>query len=96
MIRAQRGLEAAGRGWLEDGLLDRLVAVLETCGLPVSGAQLPDGVSASALLEAMEKVRLIRAGSLRWVLPVTLGETVIADDVTEAEVRAALAGCGVG
>ena len=41
------------------------------------------------------KVRVIRAGSLRWVLPVGLGETVIADDVTETEVRAALADCGV-
>jgi 3-dehydroquinate synthase len=43
----------------------------------------------------MEKVRLIRAGSLRWVLPAGLGDTVIADDVTEAEVRAALAAAGV-
>ena len=47
------------------------------------------------LLAAMEKVRLIRAGSLRYVLPVALGETVIADDVTEDEVRRALAACGV-
>jgi hypothetical protein len=43
----------------------------------------------------MEHVRLIRAGSLRWVLPVALGETEIADDVTEAEVRQALRDCGV-
>ena len=38
-------------------------------------------------------MRLIRAGSLRWVLPLELGETVIADDVTEAELRSA--DCGV-
>jgi 3-dehydroquinate synthase len=44
----------------------------------------------------MEKVRLIRAGSLRFVLPVTPGETVIVDDVTEDEVRSALAACGLG
>jgi 3-dehydroquinate synthase len=43
----------------------------------------------------MEKVRQIRAGSLRWVLPVDLGESVIADDVTATEVRAALADRGV-
>ena len=42
----------------------------------------------------MEKVRLIRAGSLRCVLPVELGETIIADDVGEDEVRAALAARG--
>jgi 3-dehydroquinate synthase len=42
----------------------------------------------------MEKVRLIRAGSLRYVLPMTFGATVIADDVTEAEVARALKECG--
>jgi hypothetical protein len=39
----------------------------------------------------MEKVRLIRAGSLRYVLPIRLGESEIADDVSEAEVIEALA-----
>ena len=44
----------------------------------------------------MEKVRLIRAGSLRFVLPAGLGETVIADDVGEDEIRARAApACGV-
>ena len=57
--------------------------MLDRCGLPTRRDALPAGVTADALLEAMEKVRLIRAGSLRWVLPVALGETVIADDVTE-------------
>jgi 3-dehydroquinate synthase len=87
---------AARRGWLDEALLDRLLALLERCGLPARASALPPGVRAEPLLGAMEKVRLIRAGSLRWVLPVALGETVIADDVTTAEVRAALADCGVG
>jgi 3-dehydroquinate synthase len=43
----------------------------------------------------MENVRLIRAGSLRCVLPIAAGETVIADDVTEDEVRAALHAVGI-
>jgi 3-dehydroquinate synthase len=86
---------AARRGWLSTELLDRLLAVIEGCGLPSRASALPAGVSADALLGAMDKVRLIRAGSLRWVLPLALGETVIADDVTEPEIRAALADCGV-
>jgi 3-dehydroquinate synthase len=53
-------------------------------------------VDADAVLVAMEKVRLIRAGSLRYVLPIAPGETAIVDDVTEAEVRRALAACGLG
>jgi 3-dehydroquinate synthase len=86
---------AVRRGWLAEGLLERLEGVLDRCGLPTRAGALPRDVTAGALLEAMEKVRLIRAGSLRWVLPIELGETVIADDVTDAEVRAALADCGV-
>jgi 3-dehydroquinate synthase len=86
---------AARRGWLAPDLLDRLVSVLDRCGLPTRASALPAGVGADALLSAMEKVRLIRAGSLRWVLPVALGESVIADDVTQAEIRDALADCGV-
>ena len=52
-------------------------------------------MSGPDVLAAMEHVRLIRAGSLRYVLPVALGETVIADDVTEDEVRRALRDCAV-
>jgi 3-dehydroquinate synthase len=57
-------------------------------------SDLPVSVDGRAIVGAMEKVRLIRAGSLRWVLPVAFGETVIADDVTEGEVRRALRECG--
>jgi 3-dehydroquinate synthase len=86
---------ATARGWLAESQLDRLIELLSRFGLPVDGGALPPDVRADALIAAMEKVRLIRAGSLRWVLPLGLGETVIADDVSEAEVRAALAACGV-
>jgi 3-dehydroquinate synthase len=86
---------AAARGWLREPVLARLTGLLTRCGLPTHGADLPAGVRADALLAATEKVRLIRAGSLRWVLPVDLGETVIVDDVTDAEVAAALSACGV-
>ena len=86
---------AAARGWLPDAVLDRLLAVLVRCGLPVSADDLPVPVAADAILAATEKVRLIRAGSLRWVLPLDLGDTVIADDVSDAELRRALAACGV-
>ena len=86
---------AEARGWLDPVLLERLIAVLDRSGLPTDAAALPPGVTAAALLDAMDKVRMIRAGSLRWVLPLALGETVIADDVSEAEVRDALARSGV-
>jgi 3-dehydroquinate synthase len=86
---------AAARGLLAPGLLAHLAGLLRRCGLPTTAAELPPGISADAVLAAMEKVRLIRDGSLRYVLPVGLGVTVIADDVGEREVRRALAECGL-
>jgi 3-dehydroquinate synthase len=86
---------AAARGLLAHELLERLLALLRRCGLPTTAAELAAPVDGQAVLAAMEHVRLIRAGSLRWVLPVALGETEIADDVTEDEVRHALRDCGV-
>jgi 3-dehydroquinate synthase len=86
---------AADRGLLDEDALQRLVDLLQRCGLPTTGADLPARIEADAILAAMEKVRLIRAGSLRFVLPTAPGETVIADDVTEDEVRAALHAAGI-
>ena len=50
---------------------------------------------ALSVLEAMAIVERIRAGSLRYVLPVAFGETIIADDVGEEEVREALQQSGM-
>ena len=86
---------AARRGWLQEAALERVIGLLEACRLPVSARDLPVDVSADALIAATAKVRLIRAGNLRWVLPTGLGSTVIADDVSDDEIRAALAECGV-
>ena len=86
---------AAGRGLLPAALLEELIELLRGCGLPTCGADLPVPVAADDIVAAMEKIRLIRAGSLRYVLPAAIGETVIADDVGEEETRRALAACGL-
>ena len=86
---------AANRGLLPAETLERLIALLERVGLPTCAAQLPVAVDGDAIVAAMSKVRLIRAGSLRYVLPVCLGETEIADDVSNSELREALAETGV-
>jgi 3-dehydroquinate synthase len=86
---------AAARGLLAPELLERLLALLRRCDLPTAAGDLAAPADGAAVLAAMEHVRLIRAGSLHYVLPVALGETVIADDVGEDEVRQALRDCGV-
>jgi len=87
---------AAARGLLDEDLLARILELLRRCRLPTVASELAVAVDADAVLAAMDKVRLIRAGSLRFVLPVAPGETVIVDDVTEHEVRCALAASGLG
>jgi 3-dehydroquinate synthase len=82
------------RGLLDERTLERLLTLLRRCALPTTARELPVPVDVDAVVLAMEKVRQIRAGSLRYVLPVAIGETVIADDVEEDEVRDALAACG--
>jgi 3-dehydroquinate synthase len=86
---------ARDRGLLDPNLLERLLDLLQQCALPTTASELPVPVDADAVIEAMGKVRQIRAGSLRFVLPVALGETLIADDVEEDEVRDALVACGM-
>jgi 3-dehydroquinate synthase len=86
---------ATARGLLDPTLLERIVRLLRRCGLPTRAEDLPVAVDGAALLGALEKVRLIRAGSLRYVLPSALGTTVIADTVSEDEVRQALAASGL-
>jgi 3-dehydroquinate synthase len=86
---------AAGRGLLSRERLERILALLRRVGLPTTAAELPTGVDIERLLSATERIRLIRGGGYRFVLPIDLGETVIADDVTPAELRRALGRCGI-
>ncbi|NGY63149.1 3-dehydroquinate synthase [Lentzea sp. NEAU-D13] len=88
---------AVSRGLLDSGVRDRLVTLLRTVGLPTSLSDLPVPVDPAAVVAALDQVRKIRDGKIRFVLPVELGCTVIADDVTNAEVRdAMLASLAVG
>jgi 3-dehydroquinate synthase len=81
---------AERRGLLAPAVLRRVVALLRTVGLPVEVDDLPVRVDPAKTLAALGQIRKIRDGHLRFVLPVQLGETVIADDVTDDEIHAAL------
>ena len=86
---------AAARGLLSADRLDQMLGLLRRVGLPTTALELPAAIDPARLLEAIERIRLIRGGGFRFVLPLDLGETVIADDVTPAELRHALLRCGV-
>jgi 3-dehydroquinate synthase len=78
------------RGLLDEALAERIVALIRRLGLPVRLQHLRSVPPIDDILGALDKIREIRDGSLRFVLPVELGTTLIAEDVTEDEVRQAL------
>ncbi|MCM1976491.1 3-dehydroquinate synthase [Streptomyces sp. G1] len=80
-----------GRGWLEDAAYTRLLTLLRHAGLPCDRTELPVPLAPEAVITALDKIRLIRDGRLRFVLPVAIGTTAISDDVTDDELRQALA-----
>jgi 3-dehydroquinate synthase len=86
---------AAARGLLSPESHARIVGLLRRVGLPTAAEELPVPVDGERLLRAAERITLIRGGGYRFVLPIELGETVIADDVTPSELRAALRRCGI-
>jgi 3-dehydroquinate synthase len=86
---------ASARGLLPPRGLSRILGLLRRVGLPTTAAELPAPVEAEELLQAVERIRLIRGGGYRFVLPIDVGETVIADDVSPDELRQALADCGI-
>jgi 3-dehydroquinate synthase len=85
---------AVDRGLLDVATYERIVQLLRRVGLPTRAEELSVPIAIEAVIAAMDKVRLIRAGSLRYVLPVALGATLIADDVTDDEARRALRAVG--
>jgi 3-dehydroquinate synthase len=81
---------AAGRGLLAPDALARMTALLRRVGLPVSLDALAVVPDPGAVVSVLSQIREIRAGHLSLVLPVGLGRTLITDDVSDEEIRAAL------
>lgn len=81
---------AERRGLLDPALRRRITGLLGEVGLPVTHGDLPAWLDPDGTVAALGQIRKIRGGRLHFVLPVELGETVIADDVTDDEIHAAL------
>ena len=72
-----------------------ILGLLRRVRLPTTALELRAPLDGERLLHAIERIRLIRGGGFRFVLPMDIGETVIADDVTPGELGEALRRCGV-
>ncbi|HTZ43720.1 MAG TPA: 3-dehydroquinate synthase family protein [Jatrophihabitans sp.] len=85
---------ALGRGALDPAEADRIVGLLRVLGLPTALVDLAAQPVLGELLGCLDKIRQVRDGSLRFVLPTRIGATRIVDDVTTAELRAAISLAG--
>jgi 3-dehydroquinate synthase len=81
---------AVNRGVLNAALRDRLVRLLHRVDLPTTLSELPVPVDADAVIAGLDQIRKIRNDNIRFVLPFELGGTLIANDVTNDEVAAAM------
>jgi 3-dehydroquinate synthase len=81
---------AVVRGLLATSTRDRLVQLLRRIDLPTSLADFSVPVDPRAVVAGLGQIRKIRDSKIRFVLPVEFGCTVIADDVTDDEVLAAI------
>ena len=81
---------AMARGVLEPATGARIVRILRALGLPGTFTELPVLPDAEEVIGALDKVRQVRNGSLRFVLPTGVGSALIVDDVVDDEIRCAL------
>ncbi len=83
---------AMARGVLAPAIGSRVVEILRAVGLPVVPEDLAVTPDANDVIAALEMVRQVRDGSLRFVLPANVGSALIVDDVRDEEIRFALDG----
>jgi 3-dehydroquinate synthase len=83
---------AVARGVLAPPVAARVTGLLRAAGLPVTAEEIPASFAARDLIAALEKIRQVRDGSLRFVLPAAIGTALVADNVGDEEISAALSG----
>jgi 3-dehydroquinate synthase len=85
------GMSAASQlavdlGMLEEPSRRRIVAVIESAGLPARGLRM----DTDAVVDAMAFDKKVKDGKLRFVLPDRIGHVVVRDDVPVAAVKRAV------
>jgi 3-dehydroquinate synthetase len=82
---------SAARGDCPEADAARVTAHIAASHLPSTMAEIGDGqFAASALIDAMRQDKKVQNGKMRFILAHGLGDTFIADNVHEDELRAFL------
>jgi 3-dehydroquinate synthase len=67
-----------------------MTGILRDAGLPTTPGEIQAPFAADDVIAALDKIRQVRDGSLRFVLPAAIGTAIIVDDVSDDEIGAAL------
>jgi 3-dehydroquinate synthetase len=84
---------AVNRGVAAREVLDRTRTLLSWCGLPTAMRDVVGGrhnVAVTDLIQHMRFDKKVRDGRLHFVLPASIGETSIVDDVSPSEIESVL------
>jgi 3-dehydroquinate synthase len=86
------GMVAASRIAVALGMWDetcdkRQFTLIEKAGLPTA---IPDGVAVEDILDALQTDKKVKAGQVRFVLPLRIGEATVSDQVTSEVIRRVL------
>jgi len=84
---------ASTRGLLYEAIAAQITELLRHLGPPLAADELAVPFRADALVAALAKIRLIKDGLLRLVLPTGIGEVQICDEVMDDELHKALLDC---
>jgi 3-dehydroquinate synthase len=82
---------AARLGMVESAFVARQARLLRAYGLPTD---LPPGMTVDDLIERTLRDKKVRAGKVRWALPLGVGAATVRDDVPESVVRGVLVEVG--
>lgn len=74
-------------GWLDEATVDRIKAILQAAGLPVS---VPSEMTASRFMELMAVDKKVQDGAIRLILLKAIGQAVISDDYAAEQLSATL------
>jgi 3-dehydroquinate synthase len=80
-------------GWVDEQVVQRVKALLQSAGLPVSP---PAELDATRMLQLMSVDKKVAAGKLRLVLLRAIGSAVLSGDVPASALRQTLAGAATG
>lgn len=76
---------AAGKGWLSDAALSRVIALISAFNLPICP---PKEMTMACFMAHMQHDKKVAKGKIRFIIPTAIGTAIVTDEVSEEELSA--------